>query len=45
MPRYEQITDFDREIWRKELEDFVPAKVCAGGVHGKYVTWGKGGSI
>ena len=27
MELYEKLTDFDREIWAEELEEFVPAKV------------------
>ena len=33
MHQYEKITDFDREIWREELEDFVPAKIFDAHTH------------
>ena len=33
MKPYEEITDFDREIWQEELEDFVPAKIFDAHTH------------
>ncbi len=33
MELYEKLTDFDREIWAEELEDFVPAKVFDAHTH------------
>ncbi len=33
MKEYEPVTDFDREIWYEELEDFVPSKVFDAHVH------------
>ena len=33
MHNYEPITDFDREIWADELEDFVPGKVFDAHTH------------
>lgn len=33
MREYEVVTDFDREIWYEELEDFVPKKIFDAHVH------------
>ena len=33
MPEYEIMTDFDREIWYEELEDFVPHKIFDAHTH------------
>ena len=33
MHQYEVITDFDREIWREELEDFVPSRIFDAHTH------------